>query len=138
MAAQPRSSIVPGPDLETNFTVDLSAVQAGFHILYVRARDAQGQWSLTYAKPFLQESVSPADQPPNLVALEYYIDTDPGYGQAVAVPIGSGNDLSQSFTVDLSGLDNGYHMLYVRYPGCPGPVEPGPFQAFLPGTRTSG
>lgn len=57
-----------------------------------------------------RESIDP------IVALEYFIDTDPGEGSAKSINIGEGprGEISLDFEPDLSGLDFGGHTLYLR------------------------
>ncbi len=103
--------ITPGSEVTQDFTVDLSSQSEGLHVLYVRAKDQGGNWSLSYAKPFITLALTVA---PDIAQVEYYIDTDPGYGAGVDVPITPGSDVTQDFTVDLSGQSEGLHVLYVR------------------------
>ncbi|WKN45266.1 T9SS type A sorting domain-containing protein [Tunicatimonas pelagia] len=51
----------------------------------------------------------------NIVAAEYYIDTDAGFGQNTPIPLnGPGSNITQSFTVDLSDVSIGSRTLWVR------------------------
>jgi hypothetical protein len=46
---------------------------------------------------------------------EYFIDSDPGFGKAVSVPVTiPGKRVSLSFNVNASGLSQGFHMMVVR------------------------
>ena len=102
----------PGVDITQSLTVDLSGQGDGLHVLYIRAKDQNGSWSLSYAKPFTKVTLAVAS---DIVKMEYYIDTDPGFGAAVNVPIATaGVDITQSLTVDLSGQGDGPHVLYIR------------------------
>ena len=52
---------------------------------------------------------------PNVTRVEYYIDTDPGYGSATSVSITADTNLvNQSLNVDPTGLSQGIHILCVR------------------------
>ena len=53
-------------------------------------------------------------QAQNITGVEYYIDTDPGFGNGTGVDISAGTDITVGFTADLTGLDDGIHLLYVR------------------------
>lgn len=102
----------PSTDITQSFTVDLSSVNNGFHVLHVRTKDLNGIWSIAYTKPFLKDQTTANT---NVVNAEYYLDTDPGFGQAAPISISTpSSDISQSFTVDLSSASNGLHVLYVR------------------------
>ena len=49
-----------------------------------------------------------------ITQLEYYIDTDPGFGMATQVSISPDTLIDVSFSIDLSILSPGSHTLYVR------------------------
>jgi hypothetical protein len=106
--------ITPGQDItDVSFTVDLSWLDRGTHYLYVRVKDANGNWSQTNSKSFYKETV--LIQLPNIIKAEYFVNTDPGFGDATDIPITPGQDITDiSFTVDLSSLGNGFHYLYTR------------------------
>jgi hypothetical protein len=92
------------------FSIPVSSLAIGFHTLYVRVKDASGRWSLVQSSPFLK-----IQAPPNITRVEYYIDTDPGLGNGVSVPITPSPVLTNlNFTVDVAGLSTGNHKLYVR------------------------
>ena len=102
-----------GPDQTIAFTTNLNGVDAGIHVLYTRAQDAGGHWSLPLARSFLKTSV-PSDPDKNITRTEYYIDTDPGFGNGTSVTLATGSDQTLNFLVDLNGLAFGFHNLYVR------------------------
>ncbi|MFD2721018.1 T9SS type A sorting domain-containing protein [Hymenobacter monticola] len=98
------------------FTVGLGSVSAGFHSLSVRSRDANGAWSQTYRQIFYVEPAGSTAAPANLAAVEYFVDSDPGYGQGQSAPITGGgtNATGVSFSVGLGTLAVGFHTLYYR------------------------
>jgi len=104
-------AVTPGPDVTASFTIDLSGVQNGFHMLYARTCDAGANWSATHHYPFLTVDVSSL---PNIVQAEYFMDTDPGFGNGTQVPVSPGTDLT--FFMQLNPLlyPTGVHQLYVR------------------------
>lgn len=102
--------ITPAADVTLTFTADVAALSDGFHTLYVRARDADGRWTPTQPRSFLKQSGAM----PDVTALEYYIDSDPGRGNGTPVPVSADADVEQPFVADLSGLADGHHTLYVR------------------------
>jgi len=107
-------NITPGNDITTNFTVPLTDIPTGFHTLYLRSRDQNGQWSVLTANPFYIPDTSSLPDPADLAFLEYYIDQDPGLTQAEAVSITQGQDIAANFAVSLSDIPSGFHTLYVR------------------------
>ncbi|MDO7845128.1 T9SS type A sorting domain-containing protein [Hymenobacter sp. M29] len=98
------------------FTVGLGSVTEGFHSLSVRSRDANGRWSQTYRQIFYVEPTTTTAPPARLAAVEYFVDTDPGYGQGTSAPITGGgtNATGVSFTVGLGALPVGFHTLFYR------------------------
>ncbi len=49
-----------------------------------------------------------------IVAMEYYIDTDPGIGGGMAIAVSSGVDQDVDITIGTSGFSIGFHELVVR------------------------
>ncbi|HIG45884.1 MAG TPA: T9SS type A sorting domain-containing protein [candidate division Zixibacteria bacterium] len=105
--------ISAGSDIMVSFTANLTPIDDGIHILYVRAQDANGIWSLSLSYPFLKSSIG-TDLDPNITQVEYFIDNDPGFGSATPMDISSGSDVAVNFTAALNGLQTGLHILYVR------------------------
>ena len=103
---------ISGNDVNTTFQADLSAVSTGVHFLYVRTQDIGGRWSETAFRVFYKPEVTTAENPA-LTRLEYFFDTDPGYGNGISVAL-SGIDVSTTFDLDLSAVSTGIHFLYIR------------------------
>lgn len=90
----------------------------GVHRLYVRAKSANG-WSLTntliFYKPITVGGAGGGSTTPDISRIEYYIDNDPGFGNATSLSIGSGTELSDLIIpINPEGLSQGVHRLYVR------------------------
>ncbi|MFC1620629.1 Ig-like domain-containing protein, partial [Candidatus Neomarinimicrobiota bacterium] len=105
--------IIPDSTLDQLFMVDLDTLSTGLHTLFVRVRDANGLWSLAHAKPFYLDAGKLAVEN-NIVAAEYFVDTDPGYGQGEPIAISSDSSINQVFMIDLDMLATGFHTLFVR------------------------
>jgi hypothetical protein len=100
--------------ITTNFNIPLTSISDGFHFLTIRARDVSSQWSIAGVRPFYKETISTAAIP-NITALEYFLDADPGYGLGTSVAVAAGSPLTQNFTVALSNtVTEGFHFLSVR------------------------
>ena len=106
-------SISPGQAIIKSFIADLTGLDFGFHRLYVRVKDAHGDWSIAYDRHFLFEDAS-AIIAPNIVKMEYFFDNAPEFGQGTPAPINQGQTIDKSFVADLTGLSFGFHRLYVR------------------------
>ncbi|MBX2896894.1 MAG: T9SS type A sorting domain-containing protein [Cyclobacteriaceae bacterium] len=92
------------------FNVPLTSVSNGFHTLYVRVKNANNKWSIVQNRPFVKLAL-----PANIGRVEYFIDTDPGYGNGVSVPFTPGASLTDlTFNVPLTSVSDGLHTLYVR------------------------
>ncbi|UOQ69176.1 CARDB domain-containing protein [Hymenobacter volaticus] len=93
----------------------LGNVGSGFHNLFFRSRDANGTWSQTQRQIFYVTPITDISPPSSLVDLEYFVDTDPGYGQGTNIPISGGaNATNVNFTVGLGALPVGFHTLFYR------------------------
>jgi sugar lactone lactonase YvrE len=100
------------------FSIDLSKINTGIHQLHIRALDANGGWSLNNSFPFAKVNLinlGILTPPANIILAEYYIDTDPGIGNAINIPITPGTDISKLiFNPDISKLSTGLHQLHIR------------------------
>jgi len=96
-----------------SFNVALGAVPQGVHSVFIRSRNASGKWSV--ANRFVFYKTAAGTVAPNIIKAEYFFDTDPGFGKAVAIPITAGTDLQQiNFTAGIGALTPGVHQLFLR------------------------
>lgn len=91
---------------DNHLVLNTSGLAPGAHVLYVRAQDTKGLWSATMAHPLLVSERQGA-----LQQVEYFFDTDPGYGKASKLSVEEG---SNALTLNSSQLPMGAHVLYVR------------------------
>ena len=104
----------PAKRLSLSFNVNASGLSQGFHMMVLRARDQLNRWSNSRQQVFYVYKVQSATVA-KINKAEYFIDTDPGFGKAVAVPVTiPGKRVSLSFNVNTSGLTQGFHMMVVR------------------------
>lgn len=100
-------------------SVDLTGTGApGNKQLFVRSIDANGKWSLTNNAPFNNAVYiyppTPA-APGNVQVMEYFFDTDPGFGNGTPVTFTAAPDLNNFlFSADISALAVGTHTLFIR------------------------
>ncbi|MDZ4714720.1 MAG: gliding motility-associated C-terminal domain-containing protein, partial [Cytophagales bacterium] len=73
----------------------------------------RGIWGLSESKPFYVNQSSTIIQN-NIVAMEYFIDADPGRGLGVAIPITPAINLNILENVPTSPLAEGFHLITVR------------------------
>ncbi len=105
--------ITPAISLNILENVPTASLSDGFHILTIRAQDQFGQWSLSESRPFFASSSSTTSAS-NIVAMEYYIDTDPGIGSGVNIPVSSSASLDFLENIPTSSLTEGMHVLHIR------------------------
>lgn len=98
-----------------NFSANKSNLKPGFHIMYLRARDAAGRWTLHVLKPFFIPDMEIQDTTKaDIVYAEYYFDRDPGFGNGVGMSLTASTNTEGSFNVDKSALKPGFHIFYIR------------------------
>lgn len=99
--------------------VDLSSTARGIHRLIVRSKNKLGQWSLSHVSVFDNAAIVPYRTAPPAPApvtnMEYFFDTDPGFGNGRPISFTGTPDINQlSVDVALTGLSTGPHTLFLR------------------------
>ena len=90
--------------------LNTSSLTSGIHKLSIRAKNSAEKWSETSTIIYFKQD--PANQP--ISGMEYYFDFDPGYGNGTQVPVIPGDNISQSVSVNTTGLGPGGHIMYIR------------------------
>lgn len=104
----------PSKDVSLSFQVNSSGLSQGFHMMVLRARDDKGLWSTTRQQAFYVYSIASTTEY-KINKAEYFIDSDPGFGKAISVPIATpAKKLSLSYNVNSTGLSQGFHMMVIR------------------------
>ena len=101
---------------EVQFTeiINTSSLTTGFHTLFFRAKNQNGQWGSYQSHTFhIQPSIG-FDDIVEISAVEYFIDTDPGPGNGIALTLTSGLEVSINEAITTAGLDRGFHNIYIR------------------------
>ena len=85
----------------------------GPHCVYLRMKNEEGVWGLPQKRLFT------VNGPQIIVAAEYYIDDDPGYGKGIALNAEDGaydSDYEETEKIEIfaSNLSLGLHTIYVR------------------------
>lgn len=91
-----------------SLSISVDTLKSGAHLLCLRSQDVQGRWSSTLTHPIY---VMPG-KPSTLSRLEYFFDSDPGFGNATA--IAGAKDGEETYSLSLSGLDAGAHSIHLR------------------------
>ncbi|MEE9465197.1 MAG: cadherin-like domain-containing protein, partial [Candidatus Neomarinimicrobiota bacterium] len=127
--------------LDLEFNASLADVPDGFHYLIVRAKTAEGHWTNSFIRPFFKstlDTTTVVNTFPDIVQLEYFIDTDPGYGLAMQVPITPDTTIDTTFNASLAGVPDGFHYLSVRARDASGQWTNSFIRPFLKSTISSG
>ncbi len=98
---------------EVNLEAELSTlnIDPGIHLVGFRIKNDQGRWSLVDIRTFRVFRSAQV----SFVAAEYFIGEDPGVGNGTPVPISNdGNNATINAPVDISGLELGEYVVYVR------------------------
>lgn len=105
--------ITPGTSVTIETAVELPAdLPKGINTLQIRVRDSAGQWSL-YARRMIFNT--DLGEVLDLVQAEYFIDEDPGEGEAVPISVTPAPGFDLVLDIPLSGdLPEGDHMLHIR------------------------
>lgn len=92
-------------------TINIESAPLGINTLCVRTEDSNGSWSLTNYLTFIKGTVAG-----NISSLEYFIDTDPGFGIATPVDLVPDQNISSYiFNADVSSVAvNTTHNLFIR------------------------
>jgi hypothetical protein len=104
----------------TNTTITFPAQPNGIQYLYLRSRDISGKWSETNYKQLLVGQLNYAPIPAtltNIGNLEYYVDNDPGFGNATPITVsGTLTDVQlNNISIALSNtLTTGSHIFHTR------------------------
>jgi hypothetical protein len=102
-----------------NFTASIpTSLPAGFHFLAIRTKGADGIWGLFETRGFYISS-STANAA-NIVAAEYFFDTDPGIGNGIAASVGTTGAIVNFTAVIPTSLPAGFHFLAIRTKGADG------------------
>ncbi|MCD7972358.1 MAG: T9SS type A sorting domain-containing protein [Candidatus Azobacteroides sp.] len=97
---------------ELSFTVSLSDLSDGFHLLYLRALSQDNRWSQLISRPFIKAGL-PHEVTSEIKGAEYYIDTDPGEGKGIPVIV-SKKEADINLTAILTDISLGSHTIHIR------------------------
>ena len=91
----------------------------GLHTLYIRAKDSNGIWGFTEARPFIVKTNNSIVIPPaaEIEKIEYFIDNDPGQGNGINIPVTQGAvvDINTAISsISPVTLTEGFHTVGIR------------------------
>ena len=108
-------TITPGNTINENVSIPTTGLANGLHVLYIRTKGTNNVWSLYKRAYFNIQEPSTNGTPQNIVAAEYYIDTDNvGVGNQNVLTITPGMAINETFSIPTTGLTEGLHVLHIR------------------------
>jgi hypothetical protein len=97
---------IAGGQLVLTAAIPTAALRDGEHVLFVRTRQGD-RWSLSAPVPFYIQT--------RIVAAEYFIDADPGFGNGTPIDIAvPSHQVTFTTSVGVGPLPYGDHYLFVR------------------------
>ena len=100
--------------IDLDFEISTSSLSWGVHNIYIRFQDSNNSWSV--AKGYTVTITNPDSQDSNIQSAEYFIDSDPGEGNAIPIDAAYGGELSElDFEISTSDLSFGEHSVFLRY-----------------------
>src|SRR5690606_21906556 len=100
----------PGSSIGGFYNIPLNKFEQGFHRIGLRSHDIQGAYSQTLIHSFF---ITPSSSS-QLVEVEYYIDSDPGQGNGLKIPIQMDAEGGIRYIIPLSEVNVGGHLLGIR------------------------
>lgn len=107
-------SMTPDSILHITPVIDLSSATPGFNFLGIRAKDAEGHWGATHTHRFHVADKVYTQTLPDIVEVEYYFNTDDGYGTGINLPITNDSMLHITPLIDLSSVNPGINLMGIR------------------------
>jgi hypothetical protein len=107
-------TITPGINIAESFSFNTDTLPAGLHAVYVRVQYGDGTWGLAQSRTFQIAAPPPVSPPTQIVAAEFFIDTDPGLGNGTPIAVTSGSNILEDFSFIPDTLPGGLHAVSVR------------------------
>ncbi len=102
----------PQADGNYNLNISLTGLAIGYHKLYIRTKDSDGNWSFTARRNI---EITSSNAVKKIIGGEYFFDTDPGVNSAASIIVTPQDSvILQNFTAATNSLSVGYHKLYIR------------------------
>lgn len=105
--------ITNGAVVTESFSIPTASLSVGFHTVYFRVQDLGGQWSISNSRTFFVSTSNLTIQA-NIVDVEYFIDTDPGYGSGTSLGPLASTIVNLNTIIPTSGLNPGFHTFNTR------------------------
>lgn len=109
-------AVTAGTDVQQiNFSAGIGTLTPGVHQLFLRSQNANGKWSASSRFIFYKQNPASGLPPADITSVEYFIDTDPGFDNAVPLAVNPAAVFPDFIVpVNISGLSVGGHKLFIR------------------------
>ncbi len=113
-------AITPGQTIDTAVdipVVTIAALPDGTNLLVCRVQDADGDWSVAFARSFRKTNTVFDGTVPDIAAAEYYFDSDPGPGNGASIPVTPATSVDLFVDIPagmIAALSDGIHLLVAR------------------------
>ena len=98
--------------IDSTFNLNVSSLPTGIHRLFFRVQDMADNWSMTQTTSFFKFPGN--DTAATITQLEYFLDSDPGFGNGSQIALTPGNIVSDTFTFNIPDNGANTRTLYVR------------------------
>jgi hypothetical protein len=105
-------AINTGATVAQTVSIPVTGLPAGFHQLYLRVKNTNGNWGHYQTRAFLVTNMGNANA--DITAIEYFFDTDPGNGRGHSISVSQSADVNEVIAIPVNGLATGFHQLYLR------------------------
>lgn len=95
-----------------NGSIPTTSLTTDFHFLYMRTKGIDGKWGMRERRMFYINN--PPFNPPNLIAAEYFVNADPGFGNATPISITGGDSIVFTGPLAITDTASGPYNLYIR------------------------
>ena len=107
-------SVTSGHTINENFSIPTSSLSNGLHVLHIRTKGTNDVWSLYRRDHFYIREVNNPPAPAPITMAEYFIDSDPGVGNATALSLSTDFTINETLAIPTSSLTQGLHVLHIR------------------------
>lgn len=105
-------AVTSGTTVNFSATVSTTSLSQGFHFVGIRTRGSDGKWGLYETRGFyISQATGNAG---NITAAEFFIDMDPGVGNATPVAVTSGPVVTFTVSFPVTALSPGFHFTGIR------------------------
>ncbi len=105
-------NVTSGDSISLTTALSTTGLNSGIHNIYLRVKNNVGRWSIN-SKQMIYVKAGELSSP-KITQIEYFFDTDPGFGNGTELSITSSNTIDITKVIATSGLSLGHHFFYIR------------------------